>query len=262
MIGVDPSRHQPGHHAVRGHGIEGHLNAPADDGGEVGREIVGQEHEDRRRRRLLHRLQERRHRLAGQMDIGHHQHLSGRLEGTTLGPGHDRLGIGDTDGGPGPLDDDQVGVRPGQGPPAGVALAATPPRAQQRRRPTHGRPPASPNPTDRAAGMRVPVGAPRRSAGRPPGVAPPPRRTARGPEARSCRCSQPLLHARRRPGRPPPRRCRCRPPPATGWPPGRPGIGSPRPPGDRTRHPRAPCGPPPSRSAGPGPTPGPPRPAR
>ena len=80
---------------------------------------------------LLHRLEERRGRADGQVDVSHHQHLTSRHEGFALRHADQPAGLVHAQGCPGALDYDQVGMGAGQHPAAGVAFTAPSVRTQQ-----------------------------------------------------------------------------------------------------------------------------------
>ena len=133
VVRLDPLPHQPPDDGGPGHRIEGDLDAPAHDGGQGRGEVVGHQHEHRAGGRLLHRLEEDRSGLGGQVEIGEDQHLAGGLHREPLRPGHDGPGLLHIQGRSGALHHDQIRVGPGQSPPTGVAHPTPAPGAQQGR---------------------------------------------------------------------------------------------------------------------------------
>ena len=85
--GSTPRSTSQRHHRPGGHGIERDLHAAAHDGGQGRREVVGQQDEDRGRRRLLHRLQQGGHRPRGPGGRRSPPAPGGTPPGVAAGPG-------------------------------------------------------------------------------------------------------------------------------------------------------------------------------
>ena len=121
---VDPAGDQRLDQPVRRQRPEVDADASGGDGDQLGRHVVGQDHEHRARRRLLHHLEEGRHRILGQVELGDDQDLAGPLVRGPHRQPADLAGLLDAQEGALPLDHGHVGVHAGRHPHAPVALAA------------------------------------------------------------------------------------------------------------------------------------------
>ena len=130
-IRVHPLADEPGREGPGGDGVEVDADAAAGDGGHLGGDDVGQENEDGVARRLLQGLEQHRGGQPGQVEVGDGHHLAPGFEGPALGQADHPAGVGHGHRGPGPVHLDQVGMEPGQAPPARRALPAPARRAQQ-----------------------------------------------------------------------------------------------------------------------------------
>ena len=122
-VAVDTLGHQPVGHDLGGQGEQLDPHAPAGDGDQLGNDLGREQHEHRRRRRLLDGLEQVAgglvlHVLAAVGD----DHLAGALDRRQRGAAHDPLGVALAERVPLGLDQPQVGVLPGQRQ-ADVALA-------------------------------------------------------------------------------------------------------------------------------------------
>ena len=143
--------------------------ATAGHGGQRRRQVLGQQNEHGRGRRLLERLEQRRGRPIGQMHVGDDHHLAAASKGrrwawaTTARAVHVEAGAR-------PLDDDHVGMHTGHHP-ATESQTPHPPRdrAERRRRPRAAA--RLPDPGVPATGTRAPAGRPRPRAAPPPPAA-------------------------------------------------------------------------------------------